>query len=140
MKDGEVVKTNIKPEDVAKVMKEYDKKAQPGGPPPTLPKKSAGSLEDAISAEHKKLDPKAPIVDKPKPEQKGSKSKEVEKIKAKHTEPKGPKTVLIDMTTINTDVTFTGSGWKALDIKLATAALIRAFRIKIRDEYRKGNK
>jgi len=50
------------------------------------------------------------------------------------------KTVTIDMTTINTTVSFTGKGWVAKDIRMAYNSLVKAFRIKIREEYRRGTK
>lgn len=134
-----VVKTDIKPEDVSKVMKEYDKKEVGKVVAPDMEKLPVGSLNDAVKAAQKKLDLRKgePVVAK------GSKSKAVEKLKEKHKEPEKPgepKKVVIDMTTPETKVTFTGKNWIPMDIKLANAALIRAFRIKIRDEYRKGNK
>jgi hypothetical protein len=50
------------------------------------------------------------------------------------------KTVTIDMTTINTAVSFTGKGWTVKNIRMAYNSLVKAFRIKIREEYRKGTK
>jgi len=138
---SEVVKTNIKPEDVSKVMKEYDKKATaPKVVNPGLEMVPKTNIDDVIKAAQKKLDPKASVPEAPK---KGSKSKEVEKLKEKHPVPpnvKIGKKVVIDMTSVNIDVKFVGKGWRPLDVKLANAAIIKAFKIKIRDEYRKGNK
>ena len=147
MSEINVVKTNIDPKDVTKVMNEFDKKeTAPKVVNPGLDMIPKTGIEDAIAAAHKKLDPKAPIVGEPvvkeaeKVEEKGSKSKEIEKLKEKHAEPKGPKSVTIDLTKVNISVKFVGKDWRPMDIKLANAALIRAFRVKIRDAYRKGTK
>ena len=130
--------------------------------------KSMPTMADAVNRAMDAVTPKvdAPIV-LPKDETdtlvdvapKGSKSKDVKKVEPKvvkkkeksRVEPvedlvdeeddiREPKLVVIDMSTLRTEVTFTGEGWKLLDIKLAYAAMVRAFRIKIRDEYRKGIK
>ena len=115
----EVVKTNIKPEDVGKVMKDFDKKA-------TAPKVVSPGLDmvpkDVIQPPKKVVEVPKKIEPKPK-------------VKLK-----GIKTVTIDLSDVNIDVKFIGEGWKASDIKLSNATLIRAFKIKIRDAYRKGNK
>jgi len=158
---SEVVKKRIARRDVAKVMREvgYNKKS--------LDSKSGSNIEDQLAAANenakgaptmadavnraianiappKEAPVKVPVKTEPE-EGKGSKSKAVERLKEKHApekkeKPKGPKKVTIDMTTLKTKVTFVGSGWKPLDIKIANNELIKAFRIKIRDEYRKGKK
>ena len=51
-----------------------------------------------------------------------------------------PKMILVEFIDRKIDVTFTGKGWKILDIKLAYMSLIKGIRLKIRDEYREGNK
>ena len=154
----EIVKKRIARRDVAKVMREvgYNKT--------TTENKGGSNIEDQLAAANENakgaptmadainraVEAVAPPVEAPvkvpiKVEPKGSKSKDVEKLKEKHKEPVkeekpgGKKTILIDMSTLRTKVTFTGTGWKPLDIKLANAELIKAFRIKIRNEYRKGN-
>ena len=50
------------------------------------------------------------------------------------------KTILVDMSELRTEVTFTETGWCIRDIKIAYMELVRAFNIKIRGEYRKGIK
>ena len=154
----EIIKKNIPIKDVAKVMREvgYNKTSIEGKGGSNIEDqlavanenaKSAPTMADAINRAVESVSPttKEPIV-LPSSGPKGSKSKAVEKLKEKHKEPVkeekpgGKKTVLIDMTTLRTKVTFTGKGWKPLDIKLANNELIKAFRIKIRDEYRKGIK
>lgn len=167
----EIIKTNIRPKDVAKVMKEV------GYNVPTTNKSSAiaeqlaeankrpqKSMNDAINAAMTRITPRkeavaVPItiprkeVTKPVTTVKEA-EKLVEDLKSKtpsvavtaakkimeEVGPKERKTVLIDMSTINTKVTFTGSGWTIKDIRIASACLIRALRIKIREEYRKGIK
>ena len=115
----EVVKTNIRPEDVGRVMKEFDKKE-------TAAKIVTPGIEmvpkDVIQAPKKIVE--VPKKVEPKP-----------KLKLK-----GIKAVTIDLSDIYVDVKFVGGGWKPLDIKLANAALIRAFKVMIRDAYRKGIK
>ena len=123
--------------------------------------KSMPTMADAVNRAMDAVTPKVealvkvPIKVEPK-EPKGSKSKDVKKAEPKVVKKKEkprvepvedlvdeeddilePKLVVIDMSTLRTEVTFTGGGWKLLDIKLAYAAMVRAFRIKIRDEYRK---
>jgi hypothetical protein len=155
----EVVKKDIRLKDVAKVMREvgYNKTSVAGKGGSNMEDqlakanenaKSAPTMADAINRAVTAVAPpvEAPIKVPIKIEPKGSKSKAVEKLKEKHKEPvkeeepKGPKKVTIDMTTLGTKVTFVGRGWKPLDIKIANTELIKAFRIKIRDEYRKGIK
>ena len=125
MAEMNVVKTNIKPEDVAKVMKEYDKKAtapkvvSPGLD--TVPKTDIGAI---VKAKHKELEPK---------------KEEKSKVKVPPKVISGKK-IVIDLSTVNIDVKFTGTEWRPMDIKMANAALIRAFKIKVRDEYRRGIK
>lgn len=149
----EVVKKRIARKDVAKVMREvgYNKTS--------VANKGGSNIEDqlAIANESAKGAPTmadainravasvAPPVDVPVKieleEPKGSKSKAVKKLKEKHEapeKPKGPKKVTIDMTTLKTKVTFVGEGWIPQDIKIANAELIRAFRRKVLEEYRKG--
>lgn len=160
----EVVKKNIKLKDVAKVMREvgYNKTTVAGKGGSNIEDqlaqanenaKGAPTMADAINRAVASVSP-APVklpdvgasLNPVKAKPKGSKSKAVEKLKEKHKEPakeekpKGPKKVTIDMTTLKTKVTFVGKGWKPLDIKIANNELIKAFRIKIRDEYRKGIK
>ena len=152
----EVIKKRIARKDVAKVMREvgYNKKNIDSKSGSNIEDqlaianesaKSAPTMADAINRAVASVAPVAtPPIVLPKEEPKGSKSKAVEKLKEKHKEPvkeakpKGPKTVTIDMTTLRVKVTFVGGGWKPLDIKIANNELIKAFRIKIRDEYRKG--
>ena len=154
----EVIKKRIARKDVAKVMKEvgYNKKS--------LDSKSGSNIEDQLAQANENAKGAPTMADAinravtavapqdkttavaPKEEFKGSKSKAVEKLKEKHKEPpkketpKGPKKVTIDMTTLKTKVTFVGEGWRPLDIKIANNELIKAFRIKILKEYRKGIK
>lgn len=158
----EVIKTDIPMKDVTKVMREvgYNKKDNVpnsgAGATPTdqlaeaenRPKKSmADAVNRSMSSVAPVVAPTAPtVLPKVKEEPKGSKSKAVEKLKEKHKEPPKKekpgekKTILVDMSTLRTKVTFTGEGWKPLDIKIANNEIIKAFRIKIRDEYRKGIK
>ncbi len=121
--------------------------------------KSAPTMADAINKAVKSVTPvdgvqlssqsvidNTPIVlpkttSASKVEPKSVKSEPVEKSKEEHKEPekpKGPKKVTIDMTTPRTKVTFVGIGWTILNIKIANHELIKALKIKIRDEYRKG--
>lgn len=51
-----------------------------------------------------------------------------------------PKTILVEMTPTVPKVTFTGEGWCAMDIKLAHAAVVRKFRVNLRELYRKEYK
>jgi len=114
--------------------------------------KSVPTMADAVNRAVTAVSPpvKAPIKIPTGPslpgknEHKGSKSEAIKKLKEKHKaeppkkeKPSGKRTILIDMTALKTKVTFTGKGWKPLDIRLANDAMIRAFRIKVRDEYRK---
>ena len=153
----EVVKKRIARRDVAKVMREvgYNKTSVDGKGGSNIEDqlaqanegaKSAPTMADAINRAVASVSPptEAPIKVPIKVEPKGSASIAVEKLKEKHKEPvkeaklRGPKKVTIDMTTLRVKVTFVGEGWKPLDIKIANNELIKAFRIKIRDEYRKG--
>lgn len=151
----EVVKKRIARRDVAKVMRDvgYNKKDLDSKSGSNIEDqlaeanenaKSAPTMADAVNRAVANVTPvDAPVKVPVKVEPKGSKSKAVEKLKEKHKEPeepKGPKKVTIDMTTLRTKVTFVGGEWKPLDIKIANIELIKAFRIKIRDEYRKGKK
>jgi len=154
----EVIKTNIPMKDVAKVMREVGyNKSEPGTRSSAIaaqiaeaearPKKT---LDDAINASMAKITPNKPSVVLPKsvPVKKVEPEIEIDELEVEAA-PKvpitevhlgEPKTVTIDMTTIETKVTFTGPGWIIRDIKIAYMELIKAFQIKIRDEYRKGIK
>lgn len=165
----EVIKKRIAKKDVAKVMREvgYNKKNIDSKSGSNIEDqlaianenaKGAPTMADAINRAVANVSPPptTPIVlppgepkvgavtpDPVEEVPKGSKSKAVKKLKEKHKEPEKPsqvKKVTIDMTTLKTKVTFVGKGWKPLDIKIANNELIKAFRIKIRDEYRKGIK
>lgn len=156
----EVIKKRIAQRDVAKVMREvgYNKVSVDDGRSSGMNEeqlaeaneaaRSAPTMADAVNRAMSAVTPtvdapiKVPIKMEPE-ESKGSKSVAVEKLKEKHApkkeeKPGAIKKVTIDMTTMRTQVTFVGTGWKPLDIKIANNELIKAFRIKIRDEYRKG--
>lgn len=161
MTKEDIVRTNIKLKDVSKVMREvgYNKtnidSKRGSNIEDQLARanenaKSVPTMADAVNRAVAAVTPpvEAPIkvpVNAESEKPKGSKSKAVKKLKEKHApkkeeKPKGPKKVIIDMTTLKVKVTFVGTGWIPQDIKMANAELIRAFRIKIRDEYRKGIK
>jgi len=158
----EVIKKRIAQRDVAKVMSEvgYNKTNIDGGRSGGMNEeqlaeaneaaRSAPTMADAVNRAMSAVTPtvdapiKVPIKSEPvKEEPKGSKSKAVEKLQEKHApkkeeeKPGDVKKVTIDMTTLRTKVTFVGTGWIPLDIRIANDELIKAFRIKIRDEYRK---
>ena len=50
------------------------------------------------------------------------------------------KTVFVDMTPTTPKVTFTGDLWCAMDVKRANNAIIKAFRVMLRELYRKEYK
>jgi len=50
------------------------------------------------------------------------------------------KTIFVDMTPATPKVTFTGSFWCAMDIKLANRAIVLAFKKMLRELYRKEYK
>jgi len=50
-----------------------------------------------------------------------------------------PKTIFVEMGVVP-EVTFTGEGWCAVDIKLAYAAIVRKFKENLRELYRKEYK
>ena len=155
----EVIKTNIPLKDVAKVMREVGyNKSEPGTRSSAIadqiaeaearPKKT---LDDAINASMAKITPKksdAVVLPKSVPVKKVEPEIEIDELKVEvaHKVPitevhlGEPKTVTIDMSSVHTKVTFTGPGWIIRDIKIAYSELIKAFQIKIRDEYRKGIK
>lgn len=161
----EVIKKNIPMKDVAKVMREvgYNTKdparrssvADQIAQAEARPKKT---MDDAINAAMAKIAPsresRASIV-----LPKSTPVKEIKKIEPKPVEVKKEpepkivkevkvetpvlgemKTILVDMSELRTEVTFTGTGWCIRDIKIAYMEIVRAFNIKIRGEYRKGIK
>lgn len=158
----EVVKEKIARKDVAKVMREvgYNKTSVEGKGGSNIESQLAEANENAKSlptmadAINKAMDRVTPGVAPPVILPKKDVSAKVAKEKVVKKEPvkeptkapveeddiQEPKLIVIDMTNLRTEVTFTGEGWKILDIKLAYAAMVRGFRIKIRDEYRKGIK
>ena len=50
---------------------------------------------------------------------------------------KEPKTITVNLTSVRPEVTFTGEGWCAMDIKLSYAAIVRKFKENQRELYRK---
>jgi len=150
----EVIKTNIPLKDVAKVMREVGyNKSEPGTRSSAIadqiaeaearPKKT---LDDAINASMAKITPNKSSVVLPKsvPVKPVPVAKVVEKPKVVLKEPvrkdKVEKTVTINMSLPETKITFVGPGWIPMDIRRANIELVRAFKMKIRDEYRKGIK
>ena len=161
----EVIKTNIPLKDVAKVMREVGyNKSEPGTRSSAIadqiaeaearPKKT---LDDAINASMAKITPDRSAVVLPKSAAtKVTTVKEAEKVvkdlkstvsgvavkAAKKVLDQAPvkKTVTIDMSLPETKITFVGPGWIPMDIRRANIELVRAFKMKIRDEYRKGIK
>ena len=165
----EYVKTNIKPSEVKKVMKEvgYDKASptQHSSIADQLAEANARpqkSMADAINKAMEKVvarknDIPVPVpvikITQKKPDIKAALESlddiEVPVLSEKATEDnleeenvqfKELKTVTIDMTDSITKIKFTGDSWIPMDIRRAGMELIRAFKIKIRDEYRKGTK
>ena len=162
----EIIKTNIPMRDVAKVMKEVGYNVSTPNKGSAIAEQLAEanarpqkSMGDAINRAMEKIavrktgavtipmsipktgapKPVAKPVTKPvaKPVVKAvGKLRELSKTDGKEER----KTVTIDMTTINTTVSFTGKGWIAKDIRMAYNSLVKAFRIKIREEYRRGTK
>ena len=51
-----------------------------------------------------------------------------------------PKTIFVEMGVGVPEVTFTGEGWCAVDIKMAYAAIVRKFKENLRELYRKEYK
>jgi len=158
----EIIKTNIPMRDVAKVMKEVGYNVSTPNKGSAIAEQLAEanarpqkSMGDAINRAMEKIAvrktgavtvpmsiPKTGVpkpVTKPvaKPVVKAvGKLRELSKTDGKEER----KTVTIDMTTINTTVSFTGKGWVAKNIRMAYNSLVKAFRIKIREEYRRGTK
>jgi len=163
----EVIKKNIPMKDVGKVMREvgYNTKepnkhssvADQIAEAEARPKKT---MDDAINAAIAKIAPSRDSVVLPKPSSVKEVKKPVKPVPKPVVVKKEPeieiddievpkvevpkveemKTILIDMSTLRTDVTFTGTGWCIRDIKIAYMAMVKGINIKIRDEYRKGNK
>ena len=50
---------------------------------------------------------------------------------------KESKTLTVNLTSVRPEVTFTGEGWCAMDIKLSYAAIVRKFKENQRELYRK---
>lgn len=50
---------------------------------------------------------------------------------------KEPKTITVNLSSVRPEVTFTGDGWCAMDIKLSYAAIVRKFKENQRELYRK---
>ena len=158
----EIIKTNIPMRDVAKVMKEVGYNVSTPNKGSAIAEQLAEanarpqkSMSDAINRAMEKIAVRKtgavtipmsiPKTGAPKPVTKPvakpvvkavGKLRELSKTDGKEER----KTVTIDMTTINTTVSFTGKGWVAKDIRMAYNSLVKAFRIKIREEYRRGTK
>ena len=158
----EIIKTNIPMRDVAKVMKEVGYNVSTPNKGSAIAEQLAEanarpqkSMGDAINRAMEKIAVRKtgavtvpmsiPKTEAPKPVAKPvtkpvvkavGKLRELSKTDGKEER----KTVTIDMTTINTTVSFTGKGWIAKDIRMAYNSLVKAFRIKIREEYRRGTK
>jgi len=158
----EIIKTNIPMRDVAKVMKEVGYNVSTPNKGSAIAEQLAEanarpqkSMGDAINRAMEKIAVRKtgavtvpmsiPKTGAPKPVAKPvakpvvkavGKLRELSKTDGKEER----KTVTIDMTTINTTVSFTGKGWVAKDIRMAYNSLVKAFRIKIREEYRRGTK
>ena len=158
----EIIKTNIPMRDVAKVMKEVGYNVSTPNKGSAIAEQLAEanarpqkSMSDAINRAMEKIAVRKtgavtvpmsiPKTGAPKPVAKPvakpvvkavGKLRELSKTDGKEER----KTVTIDMTTINTTVSFTGKGWIAKDIRMAYNSLVKAFRIKIREEYRRGTK
>jgi predicted helicase len=154
----EIIKTNIPMKDVSKVMKEVGYNVATPNKSSAIAEQLAEanarpqkSMGDAINRAMEKVTLRKtgavavpislPKTEAPKPIAKPvikvvEKPKELLKTDGKEER----KTVTIDMTTINTAVSFTGKGWTAKNIRMAYNSLVKAFRIKIREEYRKGTK
>ena len=158
----EIIKTNIPMRDVAKVMKEVGYNVSTPNKGSAIAEQLAEanarpqkSMGDAINRAMEKIAVRKtgavtipmsiPKTGAPKPVTKPvvkavvkavGKLRELSKTDGKEER----KTVTIDMTTINTTVSFTGKGWVAKDIRMAYNSLVKAFRIKIREEYRRGTK
>ena len=162
----EIIKTNIPMRDVAKVMKEVGYNVSTPNKGSAIAEQLAEanarpqkSMSDAINRAMEKIAVRKtgavtipmsiPKTEAPKPVTKPvtkpvvkavvkavGKLRELSKTDGKEER----KTVTIDMTTINTTVSFTGKGWIAKDIRMAYNSLVKAFRIKIREEYRRGTK
>lgn len=158
----EIIKTNIPMRDVAKVMKEVGYNVSTPNKGSAIAEQLAEanarpqkSMGDAINRAMEKIAVRKtgavtvpmsiPKTEAPKPVTKPvakpvvkavGKLRELSKTDGKEER----KTVTIDMTTINTTVSFTGKGWVAKDIRMAYNSLVKAFRIKIREEYRRGTK
>ena len=161
----EIIKTNIPMREVAKVMKEVGYNIPTPNKGSAIAEQLAEanarpqkSMSDAINRAMEKIavrktgavtvpmsipkteapKPVAKPVTKPvtKPVVKAvGKLRELSKTDGKEER----KTVTIDMTT-NTTVSFTGKGWITRDIIMAYNSLVKAFRIKMREEYRRGIK
>ena len=158
----EIIKTNIPMRDVAKVMKEVGYNVSTPNKGSAIAEQLAEanarpqkSMGDAINRAMEKIAVRKtgavtvpmsiPKTGAPKPVTKPVAKpvvKAVEKLRelSKTDGKEERKTVTIDMTTINTTVSFTGKGWIAKDIRMAYNSLVKAFRIKIREEYRRGTK
>ena len=158
----EIIKTNIPMRDVAKVMKEVGYNVSTPNKGSAIAEQLAEanarpqkSMGDAINRAMEKIAGRKtgavtipmsiPKTGAPKPVTKPVAKpvvKAVEKLRelSKTDGKEERKTVTIDMTTINTTVSFTGKGWVAKDIRMAYNSLVKAFRIKIREEYRRGTK
>ena len=158
----EIIKTNIPMRDVAKVMKEVGYNVSTPNKGSAIAEQLAEanarpqkSMGDAINRAMEKIAVRKtgavtvpmsiPKTGAPKPVAKPvakpvvkavGKLRELSKTDGKEER----KTVTIDMTTINTTVSFTGKGWVAKNIRMAYNSLVKAFRIKIREEYRRGTK
>ena len=61
-------------------------------------------------------------------------------VKAKVREKPVDKTIYVNLSSARPEVTFTGEGWCALDIKLSYAAIVRKFKENQRELYRKEYK
>ena len=159
----EVVKTNIPLRDVSKVMREVGYNVSTPNRNSAIadqiseaearPKKT---LDDVINASMAKITPtrSAVVLPKSAPVKLASVVQEKKKDIKDSDEllptklidddlnfiEEEKKTVLIDMSLPETKITFTGPGWIPRDINRINLELVRAFKMKIRDEYRKGIK
>ena len=66
--------------------------------------------------------------------------KVIEKVKPVIIKKQVRKTVFVDITPATPEVTFTGGLWCAMDVKRANNAIIKAFRVMLRELYRKEYK
>ena len=69
----------------------------------------------------------------------------LEEVEFRKDEPKVKKkpvdkTIYVNLSSVRPEVTFTGNGWCAVDIKMCYAAIVRKFKENLRELYRKEYK